>query len=76
MTAAARKQLEADIRVAAMKLATDAEICAMLSLIPNDLIPHRQMIDRTRAAAMVSLRYHRMTAQAKKVARKPAGNAE
>lgn len=75
MTAAARR-MESDIRVAAMKLATDAEICAMYGLIPADLMPYREMIDRARASAMVSLRYHRMVAQAKQVKRKAPGNAE
>lgn len=71
MTRAARN-LESDIRSAALKLAQDHEICAMLGVTPAELAPYREVIDKARASAMVSLRYHRMVAQARQTKRKAA----
>jgi hypothetical protein len=64
-----RYRQEMAIRIAAMKLATDADICAMTGLTPEGLAPHRELIDRTRAAAMASMKFRRMRAQASKVKR-------
>lgn len=66
------QRLESDIRSAALKLAQDHEICAMLGIAPEQLAPYRAVIDKARASAMVSLRYHRMVAQARQTKRKAA----
>lgn len=58
-----------EIRVAAMKMSSDADICAISGLSPEELEPYREMINRTRAAALASLKYHRMKAQAARIKR-------
>jgi hypothetical protein len=73
MTRRDQAALLMEIRVAAMKMASDADICAMTGLSPDELGPYREMIDQQRAQALASLKFQRMRAQASRVKR---GGAE
>lgn len=51
--------LRSSIRMAAMQLASDAEICKMCRLKPEQLERYRGMIEAARAEAMVMLKHER-----------------
>ena len=67
--AAAKKQRTIDIRVAAMQLASDTDICAIAGITLAELEPYRAMIEQTRARAMQTLRYQRALASARQAKR-------
>jgi len=57
--------LESKIRVAAMQLASDSEICRICRITPEQLERYRGMIDAARAETMVSLKMERARLKAR-----------
>ena len=57
--------MQSQIRIAAGRLASDAEICRICGVKPERLERYRAMIDAARAEAMVLLKYERAKVKAR-----------